>query len=101
MTDERPQAGWRYVITMGFGATVMTHWAAPFTSGEHKFLPKGLEFVILEEPPKSAKAVGARPEPYEQWEATLVSEDDRKEPKYAGCSLSIPLVHLAKRCTRV
>jgi hypothetical protein len=101
MSDERPKAGWRYVITMGFGATVMTHWNAPFTSGEHKFLQKGLEFVILEGPPETAKAVGARPEPYEQWEAQLIAEEDRQAEKYAGCSLSIPLIHLAKRCTRL
>ena len=100
MSDDRPKAGWRYVITTGFGATVMTHWDAPFSSGEHKFLPKGLEFVVLEDPPKSATAIGARPEPYEHWEAVLIAEEDRQAEKYAGCSLSIPLVHLAKRCVR-
>ncbi len=100
MSDDRPQASWRYVITTGFGATVMTHWNAPFSSGEHKFLPKGLEFVVIEDPPKSATAVGAKPDPYELWETRLIGEDDRRAEKYAGYSLSIPLVHLAKRCAR-
>jgi len=95
-----PRQGDRYVVSTEFDAIVQTHWFAPFTGGDYRSLPVGLEFIVEVDPPATASAVLARPEPPKRWETLLVEEHERSAEKYAGYSLVIPLRDLATHCVR-
>jgi hypothetical protein len=96
-----PKKGERYAVTTAFDAIVTTHWGAPFTGGERRVLPDGLEFVIADEPIPGATAVYAIPEPREVWEARLVAERDRTADAYAGYSLSLMFADIEAFCARI
>jgi hypothetical protein len=73
----------------------LTHWRAPFTGGGGGILPKGTQvrvkvFDWIREP----ITVYAEALEGQRVEQLLVSEDDRRSPKYGGFSLSIPTADL-------
>jgi hypothetical protein len=100
MNDKHPKKGDRYVVTTAFQAIVLTHWFAPFTGGSEKLLPAGLEFIVEADPPPTATAVVAKPDPYQRWETILVDDQDRLAEKYGGGSLIIQLARLVTHCSR-
>jgi hypothetical protein len=88
-------------VTEGFPDHVLTMWKAPFTRGYEKIIPPGLKFVVALDPPASASAVAADPEPFSEREALLVEAGDRANPKYNGYYLSIPFEYIEKHCVRL
>jgi hypothetical protein len=75
----------------------LTHWRAPFTGGGEGVLPKGTRVRVkvvdwIREP------IGVYAEPLDRprIENLLVPEDERKDAKYDGFSLSIPTADLNK-----
>src|SRR5262245_584178 len=97
----RPKEGERYVVEAPCPATVLTSWLAPFTGGDKKVLPPGLCFVVDFDPPSSATAVGATPEPYAEWEPKLVEAKDLNHEKYAGYHLVIAFEDVERFCRRL
>jgi hypothetical protein len=97
----RPRKGDHYVVTTACPAIVLIQFLAPFTGGNERTLPLGLRFAVDDDPPAIATAVGATPEPYEEWEPELVPEKDRRADKYAGYSLVIKFDDLAKCCEKL
>jgi hypothetical protein len=95
MSSDRARKGDRYLVTAEFEAVVLTQWFAPFTGGDRRLLPVGLEFMVSADPPKVATAVSAELDPAGKWE-----EKDRTNEKYGGCSLVIPFDDLAIYCSR-
>jgi hypothetical protein len=85
---------------MEFETTVLTHWFAPFTDGYQRPLPVGLEFAVVADPPATAAAVTAKPDPYEHWQSVLVDSKDISAEKYGGYSLAIPFDCLKTHCSR-
>jgi len=100
MNKNPPRKGDRYVVLKEFEAIVQTQWFAPFSGGDYRLLPAGLEFVVTADPPPVATAVGCKPEPFERWEAVLVEESDRTDELYGGYSVVIPFKYLATHCAR-
>jgi hypothetical protein len=96
--NHRPKDGSRYVVTTEFEAIVMTQWFAPFTGGYRRLLPVGLDFVVWGDPPSTATAVGARPVPYDRWQAVLVDAADINDELYGGYTLSITFDQLNEHC---
>src|SRR5580704_10467501 len=75
----------------------LTHWRAPFTGGGEGTLPKGTRVrVKVYDWIRAPISVSADPVDAPQIEGLLVSEDDRKNAKYGGFSLSIPTSDLNK-----
>jgi hypothetical protein len=70
---ELPRGGDRFRVIEGFAAHLLTTWRVPFTGGHEAFLPAGLEFIVEMDLPRSATAVSALPDPYDDWERKLVS----------------------------
>lgn len=101
MNSKRPRRGERFEVIEPFTAGVLTTWKAPFTGGYEKVLPRGLRFVVSQEPPQSANAVAADPEPALQWEQQLVDEEDRSHPKYGGYYLVVGFDKLQTHCMTV
>jgi hypothetical protein len=101
MAGKRPKKGQRYVVSVPFPAHVLTMWHAPFTGGEERVLPAGLEFLIETDPPPHATAAIALPDRYEDWECKLVSQRDRNAEKYGGYYLVVPFKMLDEKCVRV
>ena len=99
--QDRPRKGDRYVVTSACPAIVLVQFFAPFTGGEERVLPPGLRFVLDHDPGRTATGVGAKPEPYEAWEAKLVPDEDRAAEKYAGYHLVIRLSDLATLCEKL
>ncbi|HEY4136325.1 MAG TPA: hypothetical protein VGO34_14045 [Alphaproteobacteria bacterium] len=101
MSDEEliPKEGERYEVMKVFDAEVLTLWKTPATAGYDKTLPRGLRFVVVEFLQES-QAVIAEADPYADWEATLVDEDDIEDPDYDGYGLVIPVELIASRCVR-
>ena len=100
-TAKVPRKGERYIVHTGFVAGVLITWQAPFTSGDEKALPVGLQFVIEIEPPPGATAAVALPDPYVEWERKLVNQEDWGADKYGGYYLSIPFDLIAANCSVV
>jgi hypothetical protein len=96
-----PKKGERYAVRRPFKAIVMTHWFAPFTGGDERDLPEGLEFVIDNDPVPGATGVGAMPDPKAFWEEKLVAQEDRTAEKYGGFSLSLSFDQIERNCERV
>jgi len=73
----------------------LTHWHAPFTGGGDGIIPKGTQVRVkvydwIREP----ISVYAEPLEGPRIEQLLVSEEDRRNPKYGGFSLSLPTADL-------
>ena len=100
MSTGHPRAGYRYVVTTAFEAIVLTQWFGPFTGGSEKLIPAGLEFVVAADPPATATAITAKPDPSDRWEALLVDGQERTAEKYDGYSLVIPFERLETNCSR-
>ena len=100
MDDSRPRKGECYEVHTSFHTGLLTQWRAPYTGGGSATLPSGLRFMILIDPPPQALAVAAEPVPAELWEERLVSEADRREPKYSGYHLVIRFSDLQAYCKR-
>jgi hypothetical protein len=96
-----PKGGDNYIVVTPFEAIVMVQFFAPFTGGDRRSLPSGLQFSIWGEPVSTASAVSAKPLDEKHWESALVSEDDRAGEKYGGYSLVISRADLAERCRQV
>jgi hypothetical protein len=102
MSDDNtliPQEGERYEVMKVFDAEVLTLWSTPATAGYDKTLPRGLCFVIIEYLEES-EAVIAEAEPYDEWEALLIDEEDLEDPAYDGYGLVIPVDLIAARCVK-
>jgi hypothetical protein len=56
---------------------------------------------VLHDLAPEATAVAAKPDPYKEWEARLVSPDDVKADKYGGYYLVVAYHLLEQHCTRV
>jgi hypothetical protein len=76
----------------------LTHWRAPFTDGGEGTLPKGTQ-VRVKIPDWIREPIGVSADPLDvpRIERLLVSEDDRKNAKYGGFSLSISTAELNRR----
>lgn len=99
--SSRPRKGDRYIVTTGFVANVITTWRAPFSGGSEKELPLKLQFVIDQDPRHAMSAVVAVPEPYKDWEVTLVDESDLRTDNYDGYYLVIPMKSLRQNCMQI
>ncbi len=100
-SHDLPSMGDRYRVEESFTTVVATHWRAPFSGGDEKSLPVGLEFVVSNESLPEATAIYATPDPYSDWEKILVDSETRNSAKYDGYSLGIFLDDLEKYCVRV
>ncbi len=89
------------MVKTPFTAIIATYWYAPCTGGGDVLLPAGLHFTVEEDPMPMATGVSAKPEPYAHWEELFVSEETRRDEKFAGYSLKIDFDELIKYCTRL
>ena len=101
LANKRPQKGDKFKVTEAFEGHVLTMWKAPFTGGDKREIPAGLEFVVAFDPPDTATAANVDAVPYAVWETVLVSEEDRAKPKYNGYYLIIPFDQIEAHCIRV
>ncbi len=60
----RVARGQRYRAKVDVVVTCMTSWAAPYTGGDERVLPRGEIVTIANDPPPTATAVYADPENY-------------------------------------
>ena len=97
----RPLKGEHYVVQSRCTAFVLTMWRAPFTGGYETSLPPGLKFLVTEHPADSATASAARPEPYADWEVTLVEQRDLTAENYNGYYIVVPFDQVAANCVLV
>jgi hypothetical protein len=93
--------GDKFKVVSPFSAGVLTTWAAPFTGGDRKTLPVGLEFVVAANPPATATAISADVEAPKKWEELLVDREERTAERYTGYYLVIPFNDVATYCERV
>ncbi|UCC73986.1 MAG: hypothetical protein JSV86_05365 [Gemmatimonadota bacterium] len=73
-------------------------WKTPYTGGYEAVLPAGEVFVIANDPPEGATAVGCVPERHEELHAHFVPDDVRSNPKYASYYLCIDLDVIESAC---
>jgi hypothetical protein len=99
--ENLPKDGDKYTVANEFEITVMVQFFAPFSDGERRVLPVGLEFSIWGNPPVSARAVSAKPIETQRWESKLVSEKNRQDELYGGYALTIMLDDLISHCRRL
>ena len=89
------ERGQRYRAKVDVSVTCMTSWAAPFTGGYERVLPKGETIVISNNPPPGATAVYADPENYRRLHSTMVPVRDRLQFwVYRGYYLCVRLAQL-------
>ncbi|WP_148044671.1 hypothetical protein [Stagnimonas aquatica] len=81
--------GSKFLVVSPMPAIALTHWFAPFTGGHHVTVPVGTVVVVVHDQVKGAPGVSCTPENYEELHLALIPEEDRKEEKYSGFSLSI------------
>jgi hypothetical protein len=87
--------GQRYRAKVDVRVTCMTSWAAPFTGGYERQLPRGETVTIAQDPPETATAVWADPENYRKLHSQMVPWRDRAQFwVYRGYSLCIRLKQL-------
>ena len=89
------ERGQRYRAKVDVSVTCMTSWAAAFTGGYDRVLPKGETLVIANDPPPGATAVYADPENYRKLHSTMVPITDRLQFwVYRGYYLCVRLAQL-------
>jgi len=87
--------GQRYRARVDVAVTCVTSWAAPFTGGYDRVLPKGEVVSIANDPPPGATAVYADPENYRGLHATMVPRRERLQFwVYRGYYLAVELARL-------
>jgi hypothetical protein len=76
--------------------TCLTSWAAPFTGGYQRILPRGEIVRIANDPPTAATAVYAYPQAYRRLHRQMVPLGDRLQFwVYRGYHLCIELSRVA------
>jgi len=89
------ERGQRYRAKFDVSVTCMTSWAAPFTGGYERVLPKGETIVITHDPPPGATAVYADPENYRRLHSNMVPLKDRLQFwVYRGYYLCVRIAQL-------
>lgn len=84
--------GRRYRAKADVAVTCLTSWAAPYTGGYDRVLPRGAVVVVETTPPAGATAVDVVPLDYDGLHAGMVPLYDRwRFWVYRGYWLSIPL----------
>jgi hypothetical protein len=97
-----PRDGEIYEALCDMPVSYITHWRGPFTGGDTGTLRAGTRVVVhvgLDEP--EPVHVHARPLDAARIEEELVSETDRRQPNYAGFSLTLSVEDLNKRFRRL
>lgn len=100
-TPRRPKKDERYEVIEALETGVLTQWQSPFTGGYDRTLPRGLQFIILHDPPEWATGTAVHPTPYDDWEKILVTADDRASAKYDGYYIVISFDDLERHCKRI
>lgn len=93
--------GERYRSRKPLKVIAMTSWYAPCTGGDYAILPADEEFIVSHDPAEGASAVYCDPVRYEELHAHFVSAKDRKNKKYCGYYLCVPLAVIRRSCTLV
>jgi hypothetical protein len=87
--------GQRFRATTDVPVICMTSWAAPFSGGHERTLPKGEIVTVANDPPETATSVYADPENYGRLHSQMVPFRDRaKFWIYRGYYLCIRLEQL-------
>lgn len=93
--------GDRYSPNKSLEVIAMTSWAAPYTGGSDGILPAGEEFTVSHPPREGATAVYCDPVNYDKLHAHFVPVRDRKNRRYSGYYLCVPIEHILADCTRI
>jgi O-acetyl-ADP-ribose deacetylase (regulator of RNase III) len=93
--------GKRYRSRRPLKVIAMTSWAAPCTGGDDAILPADEEFIVSHDPAEGATAVYCDPVRYEELHAHFVGAEDRKNKRYCGYYLCVPLAAIRRSCELV
>jgi hypothetical protein len=80
----RVRKGDRFVTTRDVATSGLTTWLAPFTGDFPTDIPEGTVLVADHDAVATAPGFSCLPDRYDEMEAALVPEEDRRNPKYAG-----------------
>jgi hypothetical protein len=87
-----PQEGEVYEAKVDVEIGYLTHYHVPFTGGATFLFPRGERLQITSVTSERPIGVYAKALRYEELHATIVSDEERSRPEYAGYSLYVKTV---------